>query len=547
MRDAILEDPTLLFLILFAFALPLLIRLQAWDQLWFRRLTLLGGAVSVLVFLQVNIANVSHTRSFWHDERHIIAIAAAYMHGEPMYPSPAAADLYALVYGPVTYLIFVPFLALFHHPLPAIRVGILAVNLATLLVLFLILRKRIAWQTALGLLSVATATLLAVGPALLGMRGDSWMLFSVCVALLSALSRNWVEAAAFSGVFGAIAIGFKPTVAPVVLLLLVILYRKHGRRALVSSALITAMGVFSVYLLRGISLQTYLIWLVRSDHRPFVAESLISSLLASALLALPAVLLLVFSAGTSRRRRVHAPLAVFGIIALVGCIVTGSKHGAGAWHIWPMIPFLLLWAAYDASEQEAEAHPLQAAAPASRGKTGTVPDCPGIVITAIVLAATVVTARYGFRDFRNVHRKDQAEQRAEEIAAGDAIDRITAHPLLGRNIEMGYGESADDYRSDLRFMLPLRGQDDFFDANAVFEAAREGLAVPSNVVERILGCQDIWLVPHGEVPFSTLLPAALPASTSPFLFPDSIRLGFSQSHVLLKSGPIYDQWGCPTV
>lgn len=545
MRHAVLETPVLLFLVLFV---PILFLFGAWKRranVPYRKIFILCGGTDFAVFLLANIVNLCRPGILWEDEGHILAVAAAYLHGQPMYHSRWAPDFYALVYGPLTYLVDVPFMAGFHHPIPAMRVATLVINLANIAVLFFILRKWLSRSTAFGILSIATAILLSTWEHLFGTRGDPWMLFSMSIALLGALSENWLTAVILSGVFSSFTMGFKPTVVPVVILLLAIVYKKHGLRASIASALISVAGALSVFLLRGISLSNYLQWLVLSDHRRLVHETLLGTVMAGIFLIAPAVLVRLLAARPRDRRNLGIVLPVLGGIALAACVVTGAKDGAGPWHIWPMLPFMLLWVAYEVSACSADASASSRSTDTGTPASGSFPVGARSVVVAIVLAATVVTVRYGIRSLKVLYAHREVQQRIAERAAENAIDALTDQAIPEQNLVMGYGKDPGDYRSDLRFELLLRGQQDFFDENAVVEGTKEGVPIPQSVVQRILGCQDVWMVPHGDVPFSTLRTGVLPMSPTPYLFPDSIRLGFPRSHVLLKKGDIYDLWGCP--
>jgi hypothetical protein len=545
MSHVVLESPTLLFLILFLPILFLLHRLAGDRNIPFRRIFFLCGGFCIGVFAFINIANIFRPGVFWHDEAHILVVAAAYLKGEPMYPAFTAPDFYALVYGPLTYLVYVPFLAGFQHPIAAMRVGTLAVNLANLALIFLILRERLSRSAALALLSLAIVPLLSMSPVLLGTRGDSWLLFCFSLAVFSTLRRNWIVAAMVSGILGALAIDFKPTVVPVVCLMLAMVYRRHGLRALLTAGFTSVACVLALFRLPGISLSNYLGWLVLSSHRRIINQTLMDTLMAAILLLLPIVFLVVFGSRPERRREFGLILPILCGFALVTCVITGSKDGAGVWHLWPMLPFMLLWTAHEASLRGVDSQSSSSVISNENDSVARPASTRTLcVVAAIALAATLVTLRYGFRDIRIVHAQDQAQQRVAQRAALNAIDTLTSRSFSGHNLAMGYGTDSGDYRSSLRFELSLERQEYFFDENAFIEGFKEGLPIPASVVQRILGCKDIWLIPHGDVPFSTLKAGVLPIVDTPYLFPDMIRLHFTQSHTLLESGDIYDLWGC---
>jgi hypothetical protein len=476
----------------------------------------------------------------------MFAIAAAYFHGQPIYHSLSAPDLYAILYGPATFLVFIPFLAGFSNPIPALYIGMFIANAANLAVIFLILRERISRLAALALLPLATAFLLSFPSIVFGIRGDPWLLLCISLAIFSAQRSNWIAATIVSGIFSGLAIDFKPTVLPVVCLMLALLYLRHGLRAAFTSALASAASALAIFLLPGISLSNYLVWLVLSSHQHLLQSNFIDVLQNATFLIVPCLLILISAPRSHRRATLGLFLPILCGFALAFCIVTGSKDGAGAWHLWPMLPCMLLWTAYEASLRGIDA-PFPDSANLKERNSTAAPASTRIlrIVSAIALAATLVTLRYGFRDIRIIYPHGQAQQRVAERAAENAIDTLAHRPLSGHNLAMGYGAAVTDYRTNLRFELSLKGQEYFFDENAIVEAIKEGLPIPTGVVQRILGCNDIWLIPHGDVPFSTLRTGVLPMTVTPYLFPDIIRLHFTESHILLESGQIYDLWSCP--
>jgi hypothetical protein len=64
------------------------------------------------------------------------------------------------------------------------------------------------------------------------------------------------------------------------------------------------------------------------------------------------------------------------------------------------------------------------------------------------------------------------------------------------------------------------------------------------VIDRILGCRDIWIIPHDEIPFSSTRRGILPIHGIPYLFPDALRSGFVKTHSPFERGQVYDLWKC---
>jgi hypothetical protein len=561
MIHTLLETPVLLLLVIFLPAFLLIGRLRASGPL-LQKILVVCGALCLAVFALINILNVHRPGAFWQDEPNILAIAAIYRHGGPMYHSTAAPVLYSLLYGPTTYLVFVPFLTRFAHPFPLIHACMALLNLATLGLLYGILREQLSRVAALGLLSVAAAFLLTDAMHLLGVRGDPWLLFSICLALFAVLKARWPLAVLGAGIGAGLALDFKITVVPVIWLLLAILYRRHGLRPLLAACTLTVATALSLFLLPGISLANYLSWLLLSSHQGLLAGLLVRNLLAAAFLLAAALALCVLGDRRLPRNVLGLNLTALGLFALCSSILTGSKDGAGPWHLWPMLPFLLFWAAVEAAARGVDAAPQPARRLSDFSPLGLPLSARSLqVLAALSIAASVVTLRVGFRDLRLMHsssvNRDRLAQKQAEAemdalvrrfagvstdASGSAPGRASA----ATNLAMGYGTWASgDRLTDLRFELADDGEQYFFDENAEIEGIKARLALPAGLLQRILGCQDVWLIPHGQAPFSTLRYGVLPDGQTPFLFPDSIRLHFADAHILLESGPSYDLWGCP--
>jgi len=151
---------------------------------------------------------------------------------------------------------------------------------------------------------------------------------------------------------------------------------------------------------------------------------------------------------------------------------------------------------------------------------------------------------FAAKDLHVVRPPGDATWRMKQSEAQAEMSALVARNLSGQNLSMGYGSAVTDYRSDLRYALPAAGDQYFFDENAVVEGVKAGFPIPAEVSERILGCEDIWVIPHGEVPFSAARTGVLPITSTPYIFPDNLRLGFVATHAVFEQGQVYDLWKC---
>ena len=543
MARLLFDNPGPLFLVVLCCA-SLLFRWRAgWKSRHLVVLSIVCGVVSAGLYAVLIALNISRVGMLWHDEANILSIAAAYSHGLPIYHSIASDSFYSLFYGPSTFLVYAPFLAVFPNPILALRTGLFVVCLVNVILLYVLMRRWVRASAALALLPVGLAFLLAYPGVLFADRGDVWLLLCVTLALLIAVrsqARYWLVASLSCGVMGGLAIDFKVTALPVSCVLAAVLYRRFGVKAVVSGVLACLVSAFAIFALPHISLSNYAAWLVVSGHQRFLRSTCLGNLIAALLLVAPMVLIFRSATPDERPRRLGWIIASTAF-ALVVCVISGSKDGAGGWHLWPLLPVFLSAAAYVASLRgkgcvdRSSAVGVGGEAAASRTL---------IALASLAVAGTVSTAYFAAKDYRVVRPRGDREFRVREGVAQNELEGLSRRSFAGQSLTMGYGAAVTDYRTDLRYELTLAGRGYFFDENSVVEGIKAGFPVPEHVAERILGCQDIWVIPHDEAPFSSVRFGVLPEAASPYIFPDDIRLGFAKAHVRFEQGAVYDLWTC---
>ncbi len=540
MIHALLEQPSLLFLTSAAMTLAILrtsaAALRSSASRWnagLRQVMIVCGAIGVSVFLLLNLLNLGRPGFFWHDEAAILSIAAAYLHGQPLYHARSAPALYALLYGPSTFLAYAPLLKLPGDPITLVRWLALVVNLAVTLLLYLILRRNVSSSAALALLPVSLAVLLQTASHAFGVRSDTMLLLCFSVALAATLRCRSLGGMLVSGIALGIAIDFKLTVIPAACLTLYLIYRGSGRNALLVSAATAFVASAGLFLLPQISFSNYMAWLVLSSRQGFDKSLLLDNMLAAVLLLAPAFLVRLSRSSNLRQMpdgsdKPQSALLALSLAAFAACILAGSKNGAGSWHLWPLLPFAMMWASREARNPEnSEADEVLLSQ----------------MLASIALAATLLVLRLGYRDFRSIHPANVTEMRtAQRNAEAEIISLVRERGP--KNIAMGYGSDVGDARSALRFELPLAGEDYFLDETALVELLKTGATLPDSVMERVLGCKDLWLIPRGEVPFTTRRRGLFPGSDTAYLFPDPIRSDFVKTHRRQSSGEYYDLWAC---
>jgi|GEM_PF-2270180 len=535
MIHLILNNQFVCMLLIFSAALLVTEKFISIEAKRMLRIAAVCGGVCISLCVLLCVVNVFRPGLLFEDEANVLSIASAYFHGQPMYTVSNSDTLYSLMYGPATYLIYLPILDKFQHPIFFLHIQVLLAEIGNIVALYFLLRRQLPVLQAVSIMALAIAVLMQAPNYLFGVRGDMFLLLCISWALYLVTGRRRLFMEIAAGMLCGIAIDLKITIAAVVFLLLGIVYFRHGRRAMLSAAAATFVSAISIFLLPRISLRNY-IYILLDVARMRIEWDILSIILITSFLFLAPLLFLEMSA---RREKIYKALNIQSVIyialggaALLACIVSGSKTGGGPWHLWPMLPFVIYCVAYELAMQ------LQISSLQSYRKM----TC---VFLALVLAYTGITLRLIPRCFHDVYLKYELQRhKDQENAEEEMISILQRQMKWKKNITMAYGKNLNDYRSNLRFELVQAGQKYFFDGNEVIITYQEHLQLPDPVINRILSCEDLWLVPHGEEPFSSSRHGLLDDSTTPYVFPDEVRLQFMVKHNILVNGQNYDLWGC---
>lgn len=159
---------------------------------------------------------------------------------------------------------------------------------------------------------------------------------------------------------------------------------------------------------------------------------------------------------------------------------------------------------------------------------------------AVVLVAGLVYLLMGFqqetRFFKTLNWPEARQATAE-------INRIMAD-FPGKTIQMGVGGNVSGDPLTLRFyayrfLLAAAGNPYTMDLNTVMELSWLRIPMPEEMFRRIETCHtDLWLVPHGERPFSLIGYYYEPP------FPKRFQDIFLARHELAAQHDIYDVWAC---
>lgn len=519
-----LETPLVLFWLAFAAALAAVAFVPEPSRRRFAQgCSWIACLVAVLALGSVFLAVVRHVGIVWADEATTLSISAGTLHGLPLYPSIHSPVLYSLLYGPVTFFWYAPFLWPRMQSVPAVHVELLLMVVVALGAIFAAIQRSSSRWMAAGLLAATISALLVTPRGVFMVDADAPILLLTSIGLWLALKRRGAVGLVALAACCGLVLNCKVTLLPIGVLLLLIAGRHGGPKRAWLAAGLAAIFAFLPFALPSVSLRTYLQWVLLIGHQQFSRQLLLENVLFAAFLfsgffafSLPG------RVPISVQRYGWLLTATFLLCVLVG-IATGSKYGSGVWQLLPLLPFVAYATAACAARVP----------PSFRDK----------VIVAVAVASMLVTVRFAYRELVALKQPQRATLLAQKEAAEGELTAWEQANAPG-SLAFASGAETTSLMEELRFLLPLSGEKEVIDAVSVAEVRKARGEMSQEVTERILSCRDRWLVPHGELPFSTRSYNEQAAAV-PYIFPDAIRLEFPRTHSLLQEGKSFDVWGCP--
>ena len=447
-----------------------------------RRLALACGALTLTMFVALNFVAL-RGYFIWGDEANILSIAAAGLHGQPVYHAVTSPDLcYSLMYGPLTFLVYQALLVIGGGRFWILKAAVGLVNLLTCAVLFSILRKFVRRETALALIAFPLCALLLQAPSSFGIRSDAWIVLAMALATRSALIESEFLASVLTGVAAGIAIDFKVTVAPTFLLLLLMLYRRWGIKSVFISAGSSIATALVPFALPSVSLINYLSWLLATGHEGLDRNLVIYSFHYAVFLAAPLILLQLLGINPWQKKLHTGSVAEKCLltVCLLLAAVISAKPGAGPWHFWSLLPILTAYLAL-AIGRSPQSSPV-------RLEYG---------VLLIALGSTLIAVADLRRDFialcaPSATITEMLKDGRQDLDLYEALYR-------GRTLQMGYGESPDEVAETLRYILPLNGQRYTLDGSAFSVESSDGLPFPHGIIEKMERCSNsVWLFLMGN-------------------------------------------------
>jgi hypothetical protein len=477
-----------------------------------RRLAFAASLLILFAYLAIVLFSLG-CFTIQQDEANILSISAAGLRGLPIYNAPTSPDSsYSLMYGPGTFLIYsVALIAGGVDHFWIVRGAVVIANFGLCAAFYVLLRRFVPAFTAIALLVFPLSVLLQFPQMSLGVRADIWVILFATLAILCSSLEIELPAVILTGIMGGVMIGLKISAGPAILFPLLLLYRRFGFRAIITTSLVTIATALAPFALTTISLRNYVSWVLFTRSEGIEPTALLRNIAFALFLISPCLLMELFLRrfGMSFRRRLPEFLLIVLSLLLA---VTTSKAGSGPWYFWHIVPSIVVYLSL-----------------VSRDMSEVPAKDLWIPIYYIAVACTLLACADIPRACQNV----KMSLMSHDVAlARQSIDRYLAFYRERSSIQMGYGSVDGDYRTSPRYVLVYKGQPYTLEGNTGrFETML--LPFPVNVLNQMEHCKDdVWLVPHSQEPFDL------------WVFRDDVRRTFVQNYRIDKNDGIYDAWVC---
>jgi hypothetical protein len=448
-------------------------------------------------------------------EADILSIAAASLHGQPVYHSVTSPDFsYSTCYGPLTFLIDCVGLVVGGGRFWVLRAMILVANLMICLGLYKIFRKPLRRDAALALMALPLGELMEHIRYAFGLRADVWIVLTVVLAVQATLMESQIWGAILAGFCAGLAIDFKVTLAVATLLLLLMVYQRSGIKLAAVAAGVAAVTALAPFALSGVSLIYYLQWLRVVGHQGVDPTMLGWCAAYAVLLILPLVILRLL--GIDPFPRKPDGWSIYGM-ALVLCCVVGvtsvaAKPGGGVWHFWQLVPIIAAYVSLAIGKSQIS----------NRIRLD-------YAVLIIAFGGMSVALSFLLRDIHVVRTPMAAE--AEQLRMGRQEIDGYLEMYRGRTVQVGYGKLHPPVEL-LRYVPILRGQPYSLDGSRRLDVFGERF--PFRVLEKMDHCtNDVWLIPHDDQPF-----------IMPYVFPPVLHDTFVRDYAIEQRGTVLDAWVC---
>ncbi|MDB5821299.1 MAG: hypothetical protein JWR21_3 [Herminiimonas sp.] len=481
------------------------------------------AAVACIQYLYWTIGYLVIPTYIDHVEPTVAIVAAILLRGDQIYPSPENGEaLYGMIYGPILYFIHAGPLLL-SKTIFATKVAAASAMWCALIAMALDV-----WRLTRSA-RVAVLTLGCIALFLLKFGGFSfWNRPEPFLILLSALGVfAWrlpkYQAAVVLGVITGLAIGLKPYAAvfhaPAILALMV---RESRFAAALRIGAVAGIAVVATavapFLYSNVSWSGYRQYLLVAAGQGFAVDSLVDNAIDLVLMTTPAFVMYFFLRPNWPRDIRSFALALLACSVLVA--VLGSKNGAGAYYLLPLLPYVVyitVMTAVSDRRDEGVGIPKRTAA------------LSFFLLYLCVLAPSALFKASWINPLI-------ADSPSNESAFREAFDIYKAFPQA----EMGVSDG-DNYKwTQYRVEGVLYGAPVHLEVPYLMDLRAVG--VGGDAADRLVeNCKvPEWILPINGVPFSL----RNYYKTGGALFSDTFREDFNKYYRPVHKGKFYTVWSC---
>lgn len=418
-----------------------------------------------------------------HIEPNMAIVAWRALQGEAIYQEYGARGMMINPYGPISYLIHTVVFAVFGGSAPLSKLAGSIAVLAGVLIFFLHARRSYGAIYAYAGAMMFIAFILMFTPYSIWNRPDPFivLLVAMAVAVKNVSSQRlgpWTPHILIA-VFIGLSVNLKAHSFIYFLPVVIDLCGWKGVRKMAFMALISVVVFLAPFALPQASLANYLqILLNQFSGRGMDINIFLATLRYSVFYLSPGLLLVGLL--IRGRQLVQANDAIYFAVLCASVVVAlypASAPGQGNYHLLPLFPIT-----------------IDAILRFSRGFSQTPRVQKGVLaVLAVLLLALSLPAQR--RLMRNVNRI------AGENVAAEVRQIIKRYE--GETLQMGYGESFENYRfTYYKPVLAFAGHPVTVDPQAIMETSFVGLDIAKDFIADLQSCNPRhWLIPKGERPF----------------------------------------------
>jgi hypothetical protein len=452
-------------------------------------------------------------------EASIASIGRLAKDGLPIYPSLDSAARHIDVYGPVTYLVRVPFYYLLGDSLFSAKLpGFLALMLSLLLT-YRICRHYVRPVISVIVLGFVSLVLTRFSPYPFMLRTEPFLVLLVSGFVWAVLETPSTVLIIISGITCAALPNLKATalIYTIPVIALIIVWR--GWRIAAAGIALGLLLLPMPFLLPNVSLANQLAILDLARRHAFSLSTLLKNLQYAILFLVP--LLIAVYELMRAGRRLSRPLKIY-TLATAGAIllacVPAAKVGSSSYQLLPLIIPVIhsyLWLEKEIASERTAISVASYAAP---------------------LAATFLF--YSITSSMLLWNTIRFAPTAHQIIA-EIHDVELRFP--SRGIEIGYANDMEDPVTWYRFQTVLDGQPYTIDSAQMVDIDfGGGIAIPDATIRYMESCRTgVWLIPRGGKPFTTDDKYLGPGHP---LFNTRFRQAFLTHYKLIGSGHFFDIW-----